>query len=106
MIAGMLEDDLSASPNAALASELADAAKDVTLAMKHDPKAAVFYHQRASCYFNLEEYAKAEADWSGAIEREPMKGAHYLHRGYCWQALGQEQKAAADFEKAKKLGEK
>lgn len=63
------------------ANRFTEAAEDVTQAMKHAPKAVVFFHQRASCYFNMKEYAKAEADWTGAIEREPLKGAHYLHGG-------------------------
>ena len=82
------------------------AAEDVTQAMKHDPKAANYCHQRGSCYYNLKEYEKAAADFTGAIEREPNKASHYLNRGHCWAALGQEKKAAEDYEKAKSLGEK
>jgi len=84
----------------------AEAAEDVTQAMRHDPKAAVFYHQRGSCNFNLKQYEKAAADFTGAIEREPTKASHYTNRGMCWQAVGDEKKAAADFETAKKLSEK
>jgi len=90
----------------ARAGRFAEAAEDVTQAMKHDPKAAIFYHQRGSCYFNMKQYEKAAADFTVAIEREPTKASHYTHRGMCWQALGDEKKAAADFEMAKKLGEK
>ena len=81
----------------------AEAAEDVTHAMKHDPKAAVFYHQRGSCYFNMKQFEKAASDFTGAIEREPTKASHYTNRGMCWQALGDEKQAAADFETAKKL---
>ncbi|MBX9679113.1 MAG: protein kinase [Gemmataceae bacterium] len=87
----------------ARAERYAEAAEEVTQAMKHDPKAAVYYHQRGSCYFNLKQYEKAAADFTVAIEREPTKASHYTHRGMCWQALGDEKKAAADFEMVKKL---
>lgn len=87
----------------ARANRFAEAAEDVTLAMKHDPMAAVFYHQRGSCYFNLKQYDKAAADFTVAIEREPTKASHYRNRGMCWQALGDKQKAMADFDMAKKL---
>ena len=90
----------------ARAGRFAEATEDVTQAMRHDPKAAIFYHQRGSCYFNLKQYDKAAADFSVAIEREPTKASHYTHRGMCWQALGDEEKAAADFETARKLGQK
>ena len=88
------------------AEQYAEAAEDVTQAMRHDPKAAVFHHQRGSCYFNTKEYEKAAADFTGAIEREPTKASHYTNRGMCWQALGKMDEANADFETAKKLGEK
>jgi len=81
----------------------AEAAEDVTQAMRHDPKAAVFYHQRGSCYFNMKQYERAAADFSGAIEREPTKASHYTNRGLCWQALGKMDEAGSDFETAKKL---
>jgi tetratricopeptide (TPR) repeat protein/tRNA A-37 threonylcarbamoyl transferase component Bud32 len=81
----------------------AEAAADVTEAMRHDPKAAIFYHQRGSCYFNLKEYEKAAADFTEAIKREPTKASHYRNRGHCLQALGREAEARADFEKAKSL---
>ena len=87
----------------ARAERYAEAADDVTQAMKNDPKAAVYYHQRGSCYFNLKQYDKAAADFTVAIEREPTKVSHFTHRGMCWQALGDEKRAAADFEAAKKL---
>ena len=90
----------------ARAERYAQAAEDVTQAMKHDPKAVIYYHQRGSCYFNLKQYDKAAADFTVAIEREPTKASHYTHRGMCWQALGDEKKAAADFEMGKKLGQK
>jgi tetratricopeptide (TPR) repeat protein/tRNA A-37 threonylcarbamoyl transferase component Bud32 len=83
--------------------QFAQAAADVTEAMKHDPKAAVFYHQRGSCYFNLKEYEKAAADFTEAIKREPTTASHYRNRGHCLQALGREDEARADFEKAKSL---
>ncbi len=83
-----------------------EAAADVTQAMKHDPEAAIFYHQRGSCYFNMRQYEQAATDFTGAIEREPSKGAHYLNRGYCLQALGKTQEAAEDFAKARSLGER
>ena len=88
------------------AKQFADAATDVTEAIKHDPQAALFYHQRGSCYFNLRRYEEAAADFTLAIEREPNTSAHFFHRGLCLQALGREKEAAADFEKAKSLGEK
>jgi tetratricopeptide (TPR) repeat protein/tRNA A-37 threonylcarbamoyl transferase component Bud32 len=88
----------------ARANRFAEAADDVTQAMKHDAKAAIFFHQRGSCYFNMKEYAKAEADWTVAIEREPTKAAHYLNRGHSRQAQGKDADARADFEKAKRLG--
>ena len=88
------------------AERYAEAAEDVTQAMKHDHKAAVFYHQRGSCYFNMKQFEKAAADFTGAIEREPTKASHYTNRGMCWQALGKMKEATADFETAKKLGEK
>jgi serine/threonine protein kinase len=88
------------------AKQYAEAADDVSQAIKHFPQGNVFYHQRGSCYFNMKEYEKALADFTEAIKREPNKGAHYLHRGYCLQNLGREQEAAADFDKAKNLGEK
>jgi tetratricopeptide (TPR) repeat protein/tRNA A-37 threonylcarbamoyl transferase component Bud32 len=87
----------------ARAQQFAEAAADVTEAMKHDPKAAVFYHQRGSCYFNLKEYEKAAADFTEASKREPTKASHYRNRGHCLQALGREDEARADFEKAKSL---
>ena len=86
------------------AKRFAEAAEDVTQAIKHFPQGNVFYHQRGSCYFNMNEYEKALVDFTEAIKREPMKASHYLHRGYCLQALGREQDAGADFEKAKTLG--
>jgi tetratricopeptide (TPR) repeat protein len=84
----------------------AEAAADVTEAMKHDPKAAIFYHQRGSCYFNLKEYEKAAADFTEAIRREPAQASHYRNRGHCLQALGREEDARADFQKAKSLENK
>jgi tetratricopeptide (TPR) repeat protein/tRNA A-37 threonylcarbamoyl transferase component Bud32 len=87
----------------ARAQQFAKAAADVTEAMKHDPKAAVYYHQRGSCYFNLKEYEKAAADFTEAIKREPTKASHYRNRGHCLQALGREDEARDDFEKAKSL---
>ncbi len=87
------------------AKQYAEAADDVSQAIKHFPQGNVFYHQRGSCFFNLKEYEKALQDFTEAIKREPNKAAHYLHRGYSLQNLGREQDAAADFDKAKKLGE-
>lgn len=84
----------------------ADSAADVTQAIKHDPDAAVFYHQRGSCYFNLKEFEKAAIDFEEAIRREPNKGTHYLHRGYSLKALGRDGEAAKDFARARELGAK
>lgn len=88
------------------AKQFAEAADDVSQAIKHFPQGKVFYHQRGSCYFNLKEYEKALQDFTEAIKREPNKAAHYLHRGYSLQNLGRELEAAADFDKAMKLGDK
>jgi serine/threonine-protein kinase len=82
----------------------ADAATDVTAAIKHDPDAAVFYHQRGSCYFNLKDYEKAATDFGEAIRREPNNGTHYLHRGYALKASGRDGEAAKNFARAKELG--
>lgn len=90
----------------ASAENFAEAAEDMTLAIKLFPQGPFFFHQRGSCYFNSKEYEKAAADFTEAIKREPTNGTHYLHRGYCLQAMGKNEEAAADFEKAKESEQK
>ncbi len=85
------------------AGRYAEAAADMTKALKYLPNAPNFFHQRASCYFNMKQFEKAATDFTKAIELEPKKASHYLNRGRCWEQLGKDAEAAADFEKAKSL---
>lgn len=67
------------------------------------PEAAVFYHQRGSCFFHLGEYQKAIADLDVAIGKEPTKPDHYENRALSLQRMGRHEDADADFRKAKEL---
>ena len=67
------------------------------------PEAAVFYHQRGSCFFHLGEYQKAIDDLNVAIGKEPIKPDHYENRALSLQRMGRHEEADADFEKAREL---
>ena len=66
-------------------------------------RAAVFYHQRGSCFFHLGEYQKAIDDLNVAIGKEPTKPDHYENRALSLQRMGRHEEADADFVKAKEL---
>lgn len=85
------------------AREFAQAAELMTKAISVYPHAAVFRHQRGSCYFHAGEYDKAVADLDEAIRMEPRKPEHYENRGHCYRRLGRDEEAEREFKKAEEL---
>jgi tetratricopeptide (TPR) repeat protein len=85
------------------AKQFQEAADLMDKAIAVYPEAAVFYHQRGSCFFHLGEYQKAIDDLNVAIGKEPTKPDHYENRALSLQRLGRHEEADADFEKAKEL---
>ncbi len=82
-----------------------EAIADSTLALKWET-AAVHFHQRGCCYFNLKEYEKAVADFTEAIKREPNQARHYEKRGLAYQSFGREEEAKADLEQVRTFQKK
>jgi serine/threonine protein kinase len=76
---------------------------DLTAAIRHDPKPAIYYRQRGAAYFNLKNFESALGDFSSAIEREPKETTFFQFRGECYKALGKQKEADADFEQARLL---
>lgn len=76
---------------------------DLTAAIGHDPKPAIYYRQRGAAYFNLKNFESALGDFSAAIEREPKEPTYFQFRGECYKALGKQKQADADFEQARLL---
>jgi formylglycine-generating enzyme required for sulfatase activity/cytochrome c-type biogenesis protein CcmH/NrfG len=76
---------------------------DLSAAIRHDPKPAIYYRQRGAAHFNLKQFEPAVADFTAAIEREPKEPTYYQFRGEAYKALGKQKEADADFEQARRL---
>jgi tetratricopeptide (TPR) repeat protein len=85
------------------AKEFAEAADLMTKAITVYPPAAIFRHQRGSCYFHAGQYEKALADLDEAIRMEPSKPDHHENRGHTLNRLGRGEEAEREFQKAKEL---
>ncbi len=83
--------------------QFADAADDMTQAIRFAPDSPINYHRRGACYFQLGEYQKAYDDLTVAIGKEPNKSDHYDNRGQTLQRLGRTDEADTDFKKAREL---
>ena len=76
---------------------------DLSAAIRHDPKPAIYHRQRGAAYFNLKQFEPAVADFTAAIEREPKEPTYYQFRGEAYKALGKQKEADADFGQARRL---
>lgn len=76
---------------------------DLSAAIRHDSKPAIYYRQRGASHFNLKQFEPAVADFTAAIEREPKEPSYYQFRGEAYKALGKQKEADADFEQARRL---
>lgn len=85
------------------AKEFTEAADFMTKAITVYPHAAVFRHQRGSCYFHAGQYEKALVDLDEAIRMEPSKPDHHENRGHSLNRLGRGEEAEREFQKAKEL---
>jgi Flp pilus assembly protein TadD/tRNA A-37 threonylcarbamoyl transferase component Bud32 len=83
--------------------QFAEAADDMTEAIRLAPESPVNYHRRGACYFHMGEYQKAYDDLTIAIGKEPHKPEHYDNRGQTLQRLERNDEAEADFKKARGL---
>lgn len=85
------------------AKSFAEAAELMTKALAVYPHAAVFRHQRGSCFFHAGQYEKALADIDEAIRMEPGKPEHHENRGHTLERLGRAEEAEREFKQAEEL---
>jgi tetratricopeptide (TPR) repeat protein len=76
---------------------------DLSAAIRHNLKPAMYHRQRGAAYFNLKQFELAVADFTAAIEREPREPSYYQLRAKAYQSLGKQREADEDFEQARRL---
>jgi len=97
---------LIASGNqATLKGDLDRAVRDLSEAIRIDPKYPDAYLERGQTFFKLGETERSIADYSAAVARDPRHGAALRARGMAHLYLGQADLALADLTKAIELGE-
>src|SRR6266446_6724773 len=97
---------LIASGNqATLKGDLDRAVRDLSEAIRIDPKYPDAYLERGQTFFKLGETERSIADYSAAVARDPRHGAALRARGMAHLYVGQADLALADLTKAIELGE-
>jgi tetratricopeptide (TPR) repeat protein len=86
--------------------QFAQAVRELTEAIKLDPKYPQAYLHRGASYVSLKEYDKAIADLDKAIELRPTLSAAYSNRGAAYANKKEYDKALADLDKALELNPK
>jgi tetratricopeptide (TPR) repeat protein len=76
-----------------------NALKDLTEALKLNPKSSAAYNTRANLYLQLKEYDNAISDYTEAIRLLPTS-IGYSNRGQAYSRMKQYKNAKADFTKA------
>ncbi|MDR3500875.1 MAG: hypothetical protein P4L72_16795 [Parvibaculum sp.] len=77
-----------------------NAVVDYSLALKHAPKDAMIYANRANARRDLQEFDAALADANKAIELDPKRGANFYARGAVEEAKGDLDAARKDYMQA------
>lgn len=88
------------------AQKFAEAAADLTEAVKIQPKEATIYERRAYCYVKLTQYDNAIADYSEAIKMNPNEVRYLSVRSYLYEVKGDVANSLADTEKILKQDKK
>jgi Flp pilus assembly protein TadD len=86
--------------------QFAQAVRELTEAIKLDPKYPQAYLHRGASYVSLKEYDKAIADLDKAIELRPTLSAAYSNRGAAYANKKEYDKALTDLNKALELNPK
>lgn len=76
---------------------------DLSKAIRYDPKDAMSYANRGTCYYRMSDFPKALNDFNCSLAIKPS-GQVYGSRAGCYTKLKRDKDAIADYTKAYSLG--